>query len=242
VCAHICAFQICAYRRLSNWRWNARTSAFSGTRITVILNPRSLLGVRCLLDWRTNEQSTLYQSLYVLSIQLVSQLFPVLSHHKSGRSFYAMSYWLSSMTPVCPHLLSAAQRNNLALRHRILSTIIRPPILTEILNGVNYTHLFNIHRAWERTQACLEHFSPHQKSSRRACQKAYRPSNLVQTPQHFTVCLVGENSICNKPLADAYVISWTLLDSIILYGNGRIPYINALFFASGAATQSGLNT
>ncbi len=27
-----------------------------------------------------------------------------------------------------------------------------------------------------------------------------------------------------------------------MYGNGRIPYIDALFFASGAATQSGLNT
>ncbi|RAR04113.1 potassium transport protein TRK1/TRK2 [Stemphylium lycopersici] len=27
-----------------------------------------------------------------------------------------------------------------------------------------------------------------------------------------------------------------------MYGNGRIPYVDALFFASGAATQSGLNT
>ena len=41
---------------------------------------------------------------------------------------------------------------------------------------------------------------------------------------------------------DAYIISWTLIGSVIMYGNGRIPYIDALFFASGAATQSGLNT
>jgi hypothetical protein len=32
------------------------------------------------------------------------------------------------------------------------------------------------------------------------------------------------------------------MGSVIMYGNGRIPYIDALFFASGAATQSGLNT
>lgn len=41
---------------------------------------------------------------------------------------------------------------------------------------------------------------------------------------------------------DGYIISWTLIGSVIMYGNGRIPYIDALFFASGAATQSGLNT
>lgn len=41
---------------------------------------------------------------------------------------------------------------------------------------------------------------------------------------------------------DAYIISWTLIGSVIMYGNGRIPYIDALFFASGSATQSGLNT
>ncbi|USP72949.1 hypothetical protein yc1106_00223 [Curvularia clavata] len=40
----------------------------------------------------------------------------------------------------------------------------------------------------------------------------------------------------------SYIIGWTLIGSVILYGNGRIPYIDALFFASGSATQSGLNT
>lgn len=40
----------------------------------------------------------------------------------------------------------------------------------------------------------------------------------------------------------AYIIGWTLIGSIMMYGNGRIPYIDAIFFASGAATQSGLNT
>lgn len=33
-----------------------------------------------------------------------------------------------------------------------------------------------------------------------------------------------------------------LLGSIILIPGGSMPYIDALFFASGSATQSGLNT
>ena len=33
-----------------------------------------------------------------------------------------------------------------------------------------------------------------------------------------------------------------ILGSILLYPAHGIPYIDALFFASGAATQSGLNT
>jgi Trk-type K+ transport system membrane component len=39
-----------------------------------------------------------------------------------------------------------------------------------------------------------------------------------------------------------YLIGWTLVGSILLYPAGGMPYIDALFFASGAATQSGLNT
>ncbi|OAL46846.1 high affinity potassium transport protein [Pyrenochaeta sp. DS3sAY3a] len=39
-----------------------------------------------------------------------------------------------------------------------------------------------------------------------------------------------------------YIIMWALLGSVIIYGNGRLDYIDALFFASGSATQSGLNT
>jgi hypothetical protein len=34
----------------------------------------------------------------------------------------------------------------------------------------------------------------------------------------------------------------TLAGSVMLYGNGNMAYIDALFFASGSATQSGLNT
>lgn len=40
----------------------------------------------------------------------------------------------------------------------------------------------------------------------------------------------------------AYIISWAILGSIILYPGGNIRYIDALFQAAGAATQSGLNT
>jgi Trk-type K+ transport system membrane component len=39
-----------------------------------------------------------------------------------------------------------------------------------------------------------------------------------------------------------YLIGWTILGSVILYGIGGLTYIDSLFFASGAATQSGLNT
>jgi Trk-type K+ transport system membrane component len=39
-----------------------------------------------------------------------------------------------------------------------------------------------------------------------------------------------------------YLIGWTMLGSVILYGIGGLAYIDSLFFASGAATQSGLNT
>ncbi|KAL1635771.1 low affinity potassium transporter [Neofusicoccum ribis] len=39
-----------------------------------------------------------------------------------------------------------------------------------------------------------------------------------------------------------YLILMTILGSILLYPAGGLDYIDALFFASGAATQSGLNT
>ncbi|OAL71435.1 potassium ion transporter [Trichophyton violaceum] len=47
------------------------------------------------------------------------------------------------------------------------------------------------------------------------------------------------NFIC---LHYAWIIGVTLVGSIILYPGGNMPYIDALFFASGSATQSGLNT
>lgn len=40
----------------------------------------------------------------------------------------------------------------------------------------------------------------------------------------------------------AYIIFHTLLGSVIMYAGSKLSYIDALFFASGAATQSGLNT
>ncbi|KAF2111226.1 high affinity potassium transport protein [Lophiotrema nucula] len=39
-----------------------------------------------------------------------------------------------------------------------------------------------------------------------------------------------------------YLISMTLIGSILIYPAGGLAYIDALFFASGSATQSGLNT
>src|SRR4051794_19144025 len=42
--------------------------------------------------------------------------------------------------------------------------------------------------------------------------------------------------------SDAYLILATLIGSVIIYGAKNMPYIDALFFAAGSATQSGLNT
>ena len=39
-----------------------------------------------------------------------------------------------------------------------------------------------------------------------------------------------------------YIISWAITGSVILYAGGNVDYIDALFQAAGAATQSGLNT
>ena len=41
---------------------------------------------------------------------------------------------------------------------------------------------------------------------------------------------------------DLYIIGLAIFGSIILYPGGNMAYIDALFFASGCATQSGLNT
>jgi Trk-type K+ transport system membrane component len=39
-----------------------------------------------------------------------------------------------------------------------------------------------------------------------------------------------------------YMMGMALFGSVVIYGIGGMPYIDALFFASGACTQSGLNT
>ena len=39
-----------------------------------------------------------------------------------------------------------------------------------------------------------------------------------------------------------YIIGFSIFTSVVVYGVGDVPYIDALFFGSGASTQSGLNT
>ncbi|KAF7945248.1 hypothetical protein EAE96_010026 [Botrytis aclada] len=60
---------------------------------------------------------------------------------------------------------------------------------------------------------------------------ALKPSFISKSP-HFNFITVHY----------FWIIGMTLLGSICLYIRGGIPYIDALFFASGCATQSGLNT
>lgn len=39
-----------------------------------------------------------------------------------------------------------------------------------------------------------------------------------------------------------YIVLWAIVASIIIYPGGEVSYIDALFFGTAAATQSGLNT
>lgn len=43
-------------------------------------------------------------------------------------------------------------------------------------------------------------------------------------------------------MIDTYIITMALLGSVLIYPAGDMAYVDALFFGSGAATQSGLNT
>lgn len=62
---------------------------------------------------------------------------------------------------------------------------------------------------------------------------ALRPSFLSKDP-HFNFITAHY----------FWIIAWSIVGSILLFasGNGNITYIDALFFASGANTQAGLNT
>ena len=50
------------------------------------------------------------------------------------------------------------------------------------------------------------------------------------------------NLNADEHASDLYILSVTIIGSILLYPAGGLNYIDALFFASGTATQSGLNT
>lgn len=41
---------------------------------------------------------------------------------------------------------------------------------------------------------------------------------------------------------DIFIISVSILGSLILYAGGNVDYVDALFMAAGCATQGGLNT
>ncbi|KAF2153961.1 potassium transport protein TRK1/TRK2 [Myriangium duriaei CBS 260.36] len=62
--------------------------------------------------------------------------------------------------------------------------------------------------------------------------KGLLPSSLRPGRPHFNFITVHY----------VYLISLTIIGSILLYPAGLLKYIDAIFFAAGAATQSGLNT
>lgn len=53
---------------------------------------------------------------------------------------------------------------------------------------------------------------------------------------------VRDNAYHTMTLLDIYILSLAIVGSILIYPAGGLDYIDALFFGSGAATQSGLNT
>lgn len=80
--------------------------------------------------------------------------------------------------------------------------------------------------------------------------KAMKPSFLSRKP-HFnfiTVHCKSPHRWCasvasnTNPTADFWIIGLALLGSILVFTTGQLKYIDALFFASGSCTQSGLNT
>ncbi|KAK5005070.1 low affinity potassium transporter, partial [Cryomyces antarcticus] len=62
--------------------------------------------------------------------------------------------------------------------------------------------------------------------------KASLPTSLKFSRPHFNFIAIHY----------LYMIGMSIFGSILLYPPGGLKYIDALFFASGAATQSGLNT
>lgn len=54
--------------------------------------------------------------------------------------------------------------------------------------------------------------------------------------------IIQANLVAYTALTDTYILALTIIGSVIFYGSGNLDYIDALFFASGCATQSGLNT
>jgi Cation transport protein len=79
--------------------------------------------------------------------------------------------------------------------------------------------------------------------------KALKPAFLSKTP-HFnfiTIHCKSFQTLCAHRgvlifCSDFWIMGLTIFGSILLYPMGNLAYIDALFFASGACTQSGLNT
>lgn len=62
--------------------------------------------------------------------------------------------------------------------------------------------------------------------------KAHNPGSLLKKKHRLNFITIHY----------LYILSVTIIGSILLYPAGGLAYIDALFFASGSATQSGLNT
>jgi hypothetical protein len=92
---------------------------------------------------------------------------------------------------------------------------------------------------------CLDRGYRRWRGARRACRRArLSGGRRVRISLLFIVRIASSvsDAPADQVVLDAYIIFQTLLGSVIMYGGSGLPYIDALFFASGAATQSGLNT
>jgi potassium uptake Trk family protein len=71
---------------------------------------------------------------------------------------------------------------------------------------------------------------------------------VVEAFKWIYSCLPSRNTKFERPRLNfitvhyLYILGMTIIGSILLYPAGLMPYIDALFFSAGMATQSGLNT
>jgi len=61
--------------------------------------------------------------------------------------------------------------------------------------------------------------------------KGHFPKRMSSLKLHFNFIIIHY----------LYILGWAIIGSILMYPAGGMAYIDALYFASGAATQSGLN-
>ena len=124
------------------------------------------------------------------------------------------------------------RRRTLTSRNKTVLTIPTQPTLSyfDLLGETKYhcppkpsnlTHSVN----WSKTMALLASLEPVKTALKSVIPDLFLKRRLNFISIHYL-----------------YLVSMTIVGSVVIFGIGDLRYIDSLFFASGAATQSGLNT